>query len=220
MPAQAPDTRSVPYSQGRVNPRIDRKSQYRARREMVTHAARNRGIPRGAACLLVEYDNWGWRYGVAFPYQEGLARRMGVTVRTIQRWTKALQDAGYIAKTERTGRACRHTLAWAAESESDASGAAEMSHRVAVDMSSPIVPEARSIEAAAPEPSAPVADDATLEPSDCLHCGGTGERVYHVPAQIGAGGTRITASTWRGWCGCRPKGAIMRDCETRGSSDA
>jgi hypothetical protein len=220
MPSTAPDTRSLSYRGRSVNPRPDRKSQYRARREMVTHAARNKNIPRGAACLLVEYDNWGWRYGVAFPYQEGLARRMGVTVRTIQRWTKALQEAGYIAKTVRTGRACRHTLAWAAESESGASGAAEMSHRTPEDMPTPIDVESRSIEASAPAIPAPAVEPSAIDEAECLHCGGTGERVYHVPAQIGAGGRRIAASTWRGWCGCRPKGAIMRDSEKRSSSDA
>jgi hypothetical protein len=209
-------TRSVAYSREGVNPRRPEKSQYRARREMMTRAARDGRLPSGAVRLLVELDNWGWRYGVAFPRQEGLALRLCVTARTIQRWTKALQDAGYIAKTVRTGRACRHTLAWAANV---ATGATEMSHQVGTVSPTSIGVEARSIEAAAPVPPAPPVEPSTPA-AECSHCGGTGDRAYHVPAQIGAAGRRIPARSWRGKCGCGHEKAIMRECEKRGNSDA
>jgi hypothetical protein len=204
--ACAASTRSVAYSRGRVNPRRPEKTQTRARCAMRAAVFANPRYSPGAKAVLGLMDDWAGWGGLAYPKHATLARQMGRSRQSVQRWIAELERGGEIVRIEAAGRATVYALKWAAEA-----------HRRASQLDNhPVCSQPER----APESLAPPVEPSATEQSDCPHCGGTGERVYVQAATTGVGGRRIAADTWRGWCGCMPKGAIMRECEKRGSSDA
>lgn len=205
MPAQAPDTRSVPYRGRAVNPRRQENSQSRARCADRVAVAVDKRLPMGARTTYVLLDDYAGRKGTGWPKQTTLAHRLGASRQSVQRWIRDLERCGWLV-IERTGRAHRYTLRWAWASGSQTGG-----HRIPI--CKPVVMQQLP---PAPEPPAPPEAPATPEPVDCSRCGNTGTFVHVLPATIGAGGKRMPERRFPVKCGCRDWGAIMRDREKCG----
>lgn len=58
-------------------------------------------LSRGTRRLLTELKSYARHSGRAFPFQETLATRLGVDVRTIKRWVRELREAGQITVRRR-----------------------------------------------------------------------------------------------------------------------
>jgi hypothetical protein len=203
MPVTAPVRISLRQNARGRNPRRPEKSQTRARCAMRSAVFANPRYSPGAKAIFGLMDDWGGWGGLAYPKHATLARQMGRSRQSVQRWIAELERGGEIVRIEAAGRATVYAMKWAAEAH----------RRASALVNNPVCSEPDCGPRSIPEPSALAADDATPEQSDCLHCGGTGDRVYVQEATTGIDGRRIAASTWRGWCGCQPKGAIMRGCE-------
>jgi DNA-binding transcriptional MocR family regulator len=206
MLATAPNRNSLPE---RRHGRQSEKSQTRARCAARLAVITDKRLPMGARSLYVLLDDYAGAKGVAWPKQQTLAHRLGASRQAAQRWIAELERRGWLA-IERTGRAHRYTLRWAIRASDSATGG----HRISI-CQPVVIPQSE----AAPAPPAPPVEQAEPATEDCSRCGNTGWYTYDIPAQIGAGGRRIAARSWRGWCGCRPKNAILRECEIRGNSD-
>ncbi len=180
MLAKAPNTISVPYRRARVNT-PQKNTQSRLRCEARRTVGRDTRLSLGARLLYTEYDDYARLHGSAWPKQATLAGHLGVSVRSIQRWTRELQAFGYIAETRRTGRACRHRLGWV-EPANVAADAPPVADHISVT-------EAERMEAAVP--------------STCPRCAGTGEREYRMGGGRDYLGRPVQVRVWRGPCGCQ-----------------
>jgi hypothetical protein len=204
MPITAPNRISLRQNHRARNSASPEKSQKRARCATRTAVFANPQLSLGAKVVYGLMDDWAGWGGLSYPRQSTLAKQTGKSRQSVQRWVAELEAAGWIVRVERAGRAITYALKWALEAHGRASHL--VNHPVCIHLEAAPVPPAPPV-----EPSTPAAE--------CSHCGGTGERAYHVPAQIGAAGRRIPARSWRGKCGCGHEKAILRECEIRGNSD-
>jgi hypothetical protein len=205
MLTTAPNRISLRQNHRARNSASPEKSQKRARCATRTAVFANPQLSLGAKVVYGLMDDWAGWGGLSYPRQSTLAKQTGKSRQSVQRWVAELEAAGWIVRVERAGRAITYALKWASEAHGRASHL--VNHPVC------------TYPVAAPVPPEPPVELSTPA-EDCSHCGGTGDRAYHVPAQIGAGGRRIAARSWRGSCGCGQGKAIMREYEKRGSSDA
>jgi DNA-binding transcriptional ArsR family regulator len=65
----------------------------------------------GPARLYHVLDDYAGAAGTCFPHQATLAKRIGVSDRTIRRWLSELVRTGHVIP-RRTGRGSYYTLAW------------------------------------------------------------------------------------------------------------
>ena len=69
------------------------------------------GLEPGPARLYQVLDDYAGAVGACFPHQATLAKRLGVSDRSIRRWLSQLVHTGHVT-VRRTKLGCRYTLGW------------------------------------------------------------------------------------------------------------
>lgn len=107
---------TLPQTPSRVNPKPVDISAARARCEARMRVVYDTALSPGARLCYVALDDYGRMDGSAWPWQETLAEKFGVSTRQVKRWVAELEAAGHIAIT-RTQRGNRYELTWIVTSQ-------------------------------------------------------------------------------------------------------